>query len=333
MTIQDPRILIILLNDLLEELKRWTITTRETSTDMSWYQNQAEEKVIQAQYNAAIIQDQASNDQKAVDQANDEVAQLLSNCYQGLENAQQNLRQAENSEHQVQSTLKNWQTELNLALAWLEKAEARLQRAIEERKKAKIDVRNAELELQNAQVALSLCQNSGSTDDKGRYHAPNCYRQEARVIRAKNACKDAIQSLNQAIEEEAGARDELTQAQLRVNCCRSAVGYSTQAVRTANIALNHANSALSFAERSLENAHAAKREVERAQIEAKNEQEIANLMSLAVNTAQKLTEEARSDFKEAENLGNLAQRLEVAVSRELEDRVESLIELNRPPLF
>ena len=66
MTIQDPRILINLLNDLIEELRYWKITARETLDQMSWHQRQSEEKVSQALYHASIIQDQAKNDQKLV---------------------------------------------------------------------------------------------------------------------------------------------------------------------------------------------------------------------------------------------------------------------------
>jgi hypothetical protein len=57
MTIQDPRILITLLNDLIEELRYWkiTITTRDTLDQMSWHQRQSEEKVSQALYHASIM--------------------------------------------------------------------------------------------------------------------------------------------------------------------------------------------------------------------------------------------------------------------------------------
>ena len=143
MTIQDPRILITLLNDLIEELRYWKITTRDTLDQMSWHQRQSEEKVSQALYHASIIQDQAKNDQKLVDQANDEVTKLLSNCYQVLEKAQQNLTAAQNTQNQAQSTLNHWQTQLNLALAWLERAEARLQSAISERQQAEFTLRSA----------------------------------------------------------------------------------------------------------------------------------------------------------------------------------------------
>ncbi|NES70408.1 MAG: hypothetical protein F6K24_36940, partial [Okeania sp. SIO2D1] len=238
MTIQDPRILIILLNDLLEELKRWTITTRDTLTDMSWYQNQGEEKVTQAQYHAAIVQNQANNDREAVDSADNEVNQLLSDCYQALDNAQQNLRQAENSQHEAQSTLNHWETELNLAQIWLEQAEARLQSAIKEREQAEIDVRNKESDLQSAETALSNCESSGHTDDEGRYHAPNCSGESARVSRAESAVLDARQNLDRAIAEEAAARNEVRRAQARVNSCYSAVGYAQEADSRASVAFN-----------------------------------------------------------------------------------------------
>lgn len=333
MAIQDPRILIILLNDLLEELKRWTITTRDTLTDMSWYQNQGEEKVTQAQYKAAIVQDKAKNDRKIVDYAQEEVTQLLSNCYRALDDAQDNLVQAENSQNQAQSTANHWKRELNLAIAWLERAKARLTRAIMEREDAEVNLRNAESDLRSAEAALSSCRNSGYTDKEGRYHAPNCSGEQSRVSAAQAAVQNATRRLNQAIAEENAARQEVAQAQARVNCCRTAVGYAEKALNLANIALNNAHQAISFAERSLENAHAAQREVERADIEAIKEQEMADLMSLGVNKAQTFTEEARSDFKGAEHLGDSAQQLEVSVSRELEERLESLIEFNRPCLF
>ncbi len=333
MTIQDPRILITLLNDLIEELRYWKITARETLDQMSWHQRKSEEKVSQALYHASIIQDQAKNDQKLVDQANDEVAQLLSNCYQVLEKAQQNLAAAQNTQNQAQSTLNDWEYQLGIAIDWLRRAEARLELAINEREQAEFILSSAESELQSAQSALTSCQNSGYTDKDGQYHAPNCSGQQARVSQAQKKVQAAIARLNKAIEEEKAAREEVARAQARVNCCRNAIGYAQTAVYQANITLNYAHNALSFAERSLENADAARREVDRAQLEASNEQEMADLMSLAVNNARNFTEEARNDFKGAEKQGNSAQCLEIGVTREIEYRVESLIEFNRPFQF
>jgi chromosome segregation ATPase len=333
MTVQNPRTLIVILNDLIEDLRRWKMTTRDTLTNMSWHQRQGEEKVIQAQYHAAIVRDQADKDQQEVDYAKSEVEQLLSKCYQAQENARQNLVQAQQAQKRAKSTLSHWQEELQLALAWLAQAEARLRIAITERVAAENNLNSAYYSLQSAKSELSSCENSGYTDKEGKYHAPNCSSQRAAVSNAQANVSQAQNRLNAAIAEEKAAEKEVRQAKARINCCTNAVGYGQQAVSSANIALNYANDALSFAEHSLENAQAASRAVEQAQIEAISEQEMADLMSLAVNTAQRFTNESRRDFQEAQHLGDSAQRLEIAVSKELEQRVEYLIELNRPFQF
>lgn len=333
MTVQDPRTLIIILNDLIEDLRRWKMTVRDTLTDMSWHQRQGEEKVIQAQHYTAVVRDQAEKDQQDVNYARSEVEQLLSRCYQAQENARQNLIQAQQAQKRAQSTLSHWQEELQLALAWLGQAEARLRIAITERAAAEINLNSTYHSLQSAQSALSRCENSGYTDKHGKYHAPNCSSQRAAVSSAQANVEIAKRRLEAAVNEEKAARREVERAKARVNCCQNAVGYSQQAVSSANIALNYADDAVSFTERSLENVQAATRLVEQASKEAISEQEMADLMSLAVNTSESFTNESRRDFQEAQHLGDSAQRLEISVSKELEQCVENLIEFNRPFRF
>ncbi len=334
MSAQDPRILILILDNLIDELRRWNITTSDTLREMSWHQRQAQEKVDQALHHAGIVVNRATQDRQEVNNAIQEVAQLLSNCQAAINNALHNLNQAQQQQRIAESTFVHWQRELTAALAWLERAKARLARAIQERQAAETALSSAQFALSSAQSALSSCESSGYRDKEGRYHQPDCSGYRASVSSAQAEVFRAQQRLNTAIVEEQAAKVEVAQAQARVNCCQNAVGYSHQAVSHASVAVEQAHQALNAAERSLENAKAAQRAVNGAQEEAIAEQEAADLMVMAVRASQDLTGEANDNFQNAQKMGDSAQRLATIVSQELEDRVEHLIELNRPlPLF
>jgi chromosome segregation ATPase len=332
-SLQHPRILMVVLDDLVDELRRWQITTTDTLADMSWHQRQGEEKVSQTWHYAGIILNQLEQDRQAVEDAIAEVNQLLTDCDRALQIAQKSLNQAEASERHARSTLSHWQGELNAALDWLARARARLKLALIELDAARNNLYQAEFDLSSARSALSRCESSGYTDSNGNYHHPNCSSQRAAVSQAENAVAQAKTRLYEAEQEVNAARDEVARAQARVDCCTNAVNYSQRAVSEAIKAVDYGEDAVNAAERSLENARAARRATLSAETEVIAEQEAAESMVVKVRNAEKLTEEANRDFQHASHTADSARRLVTMVSQELADRIENLAELNRPIPF
>lgn len=329
MSSQDPRILRRILEDLTDELSQWRLTARESLMDLGCHQIQTEEKVDQSLHQAGIVVDQSAQDQEQVTQARQDVNQLLSRCRRTLEASECALAQAQTSLSQAKATLGRWQQELTSARAWLERAENRLAAAINERKRAESSLAAAESDLSSARAALSRCESSGYRDSKGNYHPPNCSAERGDVSWAISQVEAAEYRLHEALEEEQAARLEVEQARARVNCCQAAVGYSDQAWRMAQTAVSNAQYALDQSERGLEYAHVADRDVMRAEEDVIAEQETAELMMASVQRAQRYTQEAAIHFRQAQSRGDAAQNRVSLVARELDDRVESLILLNR----
>ena len=329
MSVLDPRVLRRILEDLAEELKRWQVTTSDTLDEMLWHQRQGEEAVAQARHRAGIVMSQSEEDQYKVDTATAEVSKLISDCYQAIDDAKRNLQQAQNGYQEARTVLQHWNQKLQAALAWLSRAKKRLRLAHEELQAARSALASAEADLSYARSALRSCENSGYKDKDGNYHPPNCSSESAAVSAAEVAVSRAKKRVSAAQAEVNAAEIEVAQAEARVRCCETAIGYGKQAVQCGENALVYANQALGNAERSLEEAQAAQRSVNRAQKEATQEREAADLMAIAVDQAETLTSNAYQDFQNAEQTGGSAQRFSTMVSQELEERVESLIDLNR----
>lgn len=324
MGIQNPRMLITILEDLQHILSRWTMRASDTISTASHTQRQSEEQVDRALHRAQIVLDQAEQDRDAVTKQQEKVSSLLSLSRDSRKTAHQTLADVMTALKKAQSTLKLWQAELDLALKWLARAEERLRKALEDLAKAKAELAAAQRELSNAESDLQNCVN-----DKDRH---DCSGPRKRVERAKDRVAEARAWVTRAEAEVEAARKEVERAKARVQCCRIAVGHAEQAVSLAQEAQERANMAINASERSVEHAEAAERNVQQAEQRVIKEEEESDLMMQDVQIAARQTSEGRMHFHNADRAAESAQRFTQLVNSELNGRMEQLHLLNRATL-
>ncbi|EDX77292.1 hypothetical protein MC7420_429 [Coleofasciculus chthonoplastes PCC 7420] len=320
MSVRDPRILIQILDDLIQEIGRCTERVRNTLQKASYTQRCAQEQIERGLHSANVFKDWVECDRENVQDADAEVANLLSKCSEAEQVSHETLDEVEEVFHYAQVTLQQWKQELNKALAWLERAKARLERAIQEENAAQRNWESAQDEMKQAEIRWQRCLN----DTERR----NCNREKKAYELARLNVKQALERWQAAKIEVSLAKEEVAQAQARVNCCRQAVDYAKQAVAQAQLALEHANQAVNSAERSLEEAEASNRFMVSAQTKVTEETDLTEQMILAVHQAQTLTSEAQIHYQNGEYAADSAQRLATLGCQELEYRVQALYSFN-----
>jgi DNA repair exonuclease SbcCD ATPase subunit len=336
MGILNPRKLILILEDLQEELMRWSTRASEMLETANYTQRLSQEQVDREHHRAGVMIDRAIEDRYAVDDMQAKVNSLLSSCHEAKQQAHKTLKEVNISWNQAQKTHSHWQTELDYALNWLDQAEQRVVEAQAELRAAEIHLSNAKSSLANAIQALQNCRNSGYsyTDSNGytRHYVPDCSSYEQAVRQAEEKVLHAERRLEAAIKELKAALAELERAKRRVACCQTAVGHTKQAVNLAEHAQERADLAVNAAERSLEHAEAAQRTVLIADEKATEEEDEAHMMMRDVTDAQSFTSEAQSQLRNADRFEESTQRLVVITQSELTRRVDQLYEFNRPDL-
>jgi len=336
MGIFNPRKLILILEDLQQELMRWSSRATDMLETANHTQRLSQEQADREHHRAGVIMDSAIEDRHAVDDMHEEVNSLLSNCHKAKQQAHRTLKEVNISWNEAQKTQNYWHKQLNYALQWLASAKQRVAQAKAKLKTAREYLSDAEQKLEYAQRALQNCRNSAYTyiDHEGRtrHHVPNCSGYEAAIRRAEEEVWYAQHRVEAAIEELNAAIAEQERAKRRVQCCKTAVGHAEQAVNLAKQAIEHADMAVNAAERSLEHTESAKRTMLIADEKATEEENEANMMKDDVQDAQSFTDEAQFQLRNADRLEESGQRLLVITQDELTRRIDQLYNFNRPDL-
>ncbi|HKQ09100.1 MAG TPA: hypothetical protein VJ464_28515 [Blastocatellia bacterium] len=325
MSVYNPRIVAQALADLTEEMARWTIAARDMLAIASHTQRHARERVDRTVHHAAIVVDQAEQDEERVQKAIAETADLLDKCLEGKASSSETLQEAQNALQYADATLQEWEEELAKALAWLQRAEARLARAIAEYEHARRAYAVAQSAYERAVARYNACANNRERT--------NC-DSEARDVRAAEVeLRQAAAWVEAAEAEVMAAREEVEMAKARVACCRRAVDYASQAVRLAQEAEAEAVQAVNAAERGLEFAQAAEKLDEAAKESVIAEKEVAEHMMATTREAVVLTDEAAAHLISADKAEESSQRYSWNARQELQHRMELLHELNRADLY
>src|ERR1043165_1769798 len=171
----DPRILIVALEDLLQELGLWSSAAVHTLGVGYNAQRQARENAERGFHQASIVLNEAQSDQEHINQLLSDLTPQLAQCEAGKISAHDTLSEAQNALNESTYTLEFWEEELREALAWLARAEARLARAIDEYERARSAFERAKWNLERAESRYRACMN-----DRNR---SNC-NSEARAVNA-----------------------------------------------------------------------------------------------------------------------------------------------------
>jgi exonuclease VII small subunit len=325
MSNNDPRVIAIALEDLLQEMRSWSVRASQTLAAASHIQRQVREAAERALHHASVLLDEARQDAERVLKVRTTVDSLLAECQSGRDVAADTLAKAEEALSVATATLNYWEHELKKALAWLARAKARLARALAEYERARSAYEQAQWALERAQSRYQSCLN-----DKNR---SNCNSEASDVSAAQDALRSAAYRLQLAEQEVIAAQAEVDAAQARVDCCTNAVDYATQAVGAARVAESAAQQALTAAEQSLEFAQAAERDTLVAEEKVGDEVATAEQMLVVTRSAISTTDEAATHLSTADGAEESAQRYARGAGHELEYKLQLLYQLNLPDLY
>lgn len=322
MSTYDPRVVGQALEDLQNEIARWSSAASDMLSTAEGSQRSAKEGIERALHNANIVLDRAKDDEENLKKAISSVNEVLEKCLTAITSSLDTQTQSETILAEAKTTLHIWQAELEKALAWLIRAEARLEEAIQEHARAVSALRSAEWSLSNAESRYRSCMN-----DKERN---NCNSEIAAVNRARAEVVSAQAWVRDAKQEVDAAKDEVTRAKARVGCCKQSVAFSSEAVAKGEESVSSAAQAVTSAERSHEHAKAAEILIRTAEKKVNAEIDAAETTMVETRLAQNLTFDAARKLDTADKSEGSAQIYSTLVQKEIAHRIQRLYELNRP---
>jgi hypothetical protein len=324
MSSNDPRIIAVALEDLIQEIGLWSSTASQTIDFADQTQRHARENAETALHRAAVTVDEAQQDGERANQIMTRAEEMVDRVESGVTQANATIARAEQEIDHANSTLSFWEAELSSARAWLRRAEARLARAQVDYDRARQAVYYAQSELDRAQSRYRACMN-----DRERQ---NC-NSEARAVNAAQAeLRQAQYDFQAAQAELIAATEEVNQARARVECCSRAVDFASQAVTVALEAESHAAEALSSIQRSFDFAKAAAQNALVAKGKAFEEIDTARQMLAASENALASTSTAALRLTTADNAAEQAQRYVMNGRYNVEYRLQMLRQFDLPEL-
>jgi chromosome segregation ATPase len=308
--------LIQSLEDLQEELQRWSVVAGDALRAADYEQRQTREAVEQMIQRAAIVVDQCERDLEEHSTISGGIDELLQRCSRARATAHDSLQKAHGLLQEAIETLQFWEHELDEALAWLASSEDRLERAQEELEQASQDLHDAERDLNSAESDLEECQRDEERGD--------CGDEEERVEAAQQSVREAQECVEKSELEVEAAEEEVRQAQARVDCCQRALEYAHKAIEHAETGMAHADRAVNSAERGLECALASQRFAELAQEQLAAEKQVAEQMTASAASAFRQMDEAIVHQQAADLAESEGQRHSTGARYDIADRVEAL---------
>jgi chromosome segregation ATPase len=324
MSAHDPRLVAQALDDLQDQLARWSSVATEMLAEAGYTQRITNEAVDRAKQHAALVLHAAGDDERKVQDSSSDVRSWVGKGDAAIGIVCRTSTEVRNVLGNANAALRAWESELDLARRWLTKAQESLEKALEERERAQDALQSAEWDLFVAESNYRDCLG----DEDGR----DCRSEAAEVRQAEREVEEAKDQLSEAEQEVDQAEDEVERAQARVACCEQAINDASQAVSLAQGAEADVAEATNSAERSLEFARAAETLLGTAQEEVAAEAKAAEDMMAETQAATSSTDEAASHLRRADDARASAKGLAVAAMKELEYRAQQLHEFDRPTL-
>lgn len=324
MSSYDPRQLKAILEDLQDYLQIWSSVARDTLQLADYAQRLKKEYVARAQHRAAILRNQAQEDEYLVQAKKSQYDSIAAKCTDAVNTAQETLDKCQEVLNNACDTLDVWQSELEEAKAWLERARERREEAQRQYDIATYDVEEAERRLDQAEQDYEECRND---PNRG-----SCDEEDAEVTSAQDELERARNQLSLAKEELDAAELEIEQARARVECCERAVQFAEDAVEKAQKSLNNAHDAEKNASISVELSDIVQKSANDAEDKANKQSKVSEAIMVTAYESSTLIEEAQRHYAEADHLQEAAQDYVSNANSKINGRIESLVELNRPVL-
>lgn len=325
MHIHDPRVLALVLEDLLDRLQKWSILASDLSSSACQLQKSLEESLERSSFRLRLAIFQWEQDQERIADSKTEIVELAGRLQQACDSANQSFTITQKLVGQAEAGLAHWKRELEDAEVWLDEAQAWVRRATIELEEARIYESAAKSALDSARRSLRSCESSDHVDSEGRRHRPDCSGEAAAVNRAADRLREAIAAVALAEAELQRALEEERKAQSRVQCCSEAVRASVLAVDLAGESLAQATSAVEAAERSQEHNKAAELFAAQASRVAEEEASAVEESESAVAAGSTATSEAALHSRRAEEAEESAQRLVALARTALEKMISDLL--------
>lgn len=324
MGINNPDILLPLLDDLVEKFQKWNYIASDIVSESGRLQNIASDLLTQEKQKVAILKNQVEDNANSIRSIKNEIDSLQGKCDFELQNSQKLKSETQIIISEAESTLTFWESELSKALAWLEKANERLRVAEINYENAKMQVKNAQEELRQAKQELENCRSSESTDEDGNEVEPDCSFEESWVRDAEKQLRIAQQNLRNAELELTDAKNDVQKANECVNRCQKAVELATKTVSFANKTDGLADDSSIYAKKSKEECQAAKYSQIQTENKLKEEKEKLNNSLDLLDKVTNNCDESFQNNKRAIELTDSSQNFSSKGIQDLEIRLDFL---------
>lgn len=320
MATYDPRVLARRIDDLSEQLCRWSMTASSVMEASDLLHRNIIEVLDRVEHRMGVLSSHVQDEEIRLNEVDQAVRIADVTCSSSLAEARSIHSEAVNLQDTAQRSHDHWHNELEQATEWQARAEDRFNTAMLDYEAACGALEAAKSELRSAQSRLSACRVNPRAD---------CSSLEYAVVVARNAVYAGEAWVAQSHNELESAREEVDRAIKRVQCCTQAVRYVVEAVSSAAAGIAYSEHACNSSERSIEHTRAAFQRLTEARRLAIFERNALEAMQIHVRGAQLHAREAEVAHQRAESDEDIAQSYFYAGRHELTQKIDQLEDLNR----
>src|SRR5215470_7828919 len=262
MSLNDPRRLIVIIDELGARLDRWSMATTDHLAEAEATQRCGQESVDRTITRTRTLHTRAFDDLESTRHQREHANRTLATAQGVVEQAAGAQRRAIGARASADAAVSRCMTRLHAAEAELAAARHAEREAREARERAADAVRHAQVQLVAAQNALASARNRREyvgKDSQGNdiYRPVDLGPYIAAVNAAQGQLHRAMQHLEECEERLARAVERTRAAERRVESCRTAVRLAEQARAVASGAASWAAEAVSSAGQARADASSA----------------------------------------------------------------------------
>jgi hypothetical protein len=336
MSTTDPRVLLPLLEDLQQGLRRGTLESRETLHEAESSQQHLQEHCARLLQRTGILEAMVANDEVLAGWIATVVEQAAGRAEDASQQANGAQRLAEAVRAEADQAHATWRSEVgrarhreSAARAWVSRAQQHVAAAQQQLSAAHAELSAAQSELAQAQQPIVTYDQNGNA----QYSYQDCTMYVMCVQQAQYLILHAEQTLHGAQSDLGSAQCELAQAQQDLARCEANLARAEQALPVARDAVEDAQAASSAARQALDAVGAARVPADgAARLAATERLMVGELLTLALQ-AEDLADQATEQMRSAWLHGDAVEDAARLCDNDLSLRADHLRSVDRPHAF
>jgi len=278
----DPRLLYVIFEDLTQALNRWAADVATLSESAAAAMSGSQVAIVALSEDARRAQNDAERVSQMASETEQAIEGLRGQVLEAGRKAAKSVSTSQGAQDQAQQSVSLWSSGLSRAEHLLSSANGELANAQAALSQAQLMLNHAQSNLSNAQANLISCQNTYTTDSRGRQQPKNCSGYAAAVNNAQAQVQRAWSEVHYAEGRVTRAEAEVRRCQGLVNDCRQGLGKANSLARDAHRANELAADGQSSARR-------AEAELNEVDIAVQRTSEVARELSAMAADAARLS--------------------------------------------